>query len=170
MYDGHGGHEVAQYCSQKLPQFIKDLETYKKGDINQALIEGFLGFDATIATREVVAILKDIAGDKEAEEESEEEENVDNLYKEAAMPIEQVIEQYTNLVNPSVKNLKKLDNEKASKSPYLKGKKDGEAGAASSSSSTSSSGTGQCKSNNENDGVSSSSVDNSEAKMKSMLI
>lgn len=58
VYDGHGGQEVAQYCSQKLPQFIKDTEAYKKGDIDQALIEGFLGFDASIATPEVVEVLK----------------------------------------------------------------------------------------------------------------
>lgn len=58
VYDGHGGQEVAQYCSQKLPQFIKDTEAYKKGDIEQALIEGFLGFDASIATPEVVEVLK----------------------------------------------------------------------------------------------------------------
>ncbi|KAJ8967533.1 hypothetical protein NQ314_002848 [Rhamnusium bicolor] len=109
VYDGHGGHEVAQYCSQKLPHFIKDTQAFKNGDIEKALIDGFLGFDATIANRDVVAILKEIAGEKEAEEESDDEENVDNLYEEAAMPIEQVIEKYTNLVNPALKNLKKAE-------------------------------------------------------------
>lgn len=62
VYDGHGGHEVALYTSQKLPDFIKQTEAYKKGDLENALIDAFLDFDATIATREVVAVLKELAG------------------------------------------------------------------------------------------------------------
>ncbi|CAG9831927.1 unnamed protein product [Diabrotica balteata] len=123
VYDGHGGHEVAQYCSQKLPQFIKDTQAYKDGDIMQALIQGFLEFDATIPTKDVVAVLKEIAGEKEGDEESDEEENVDHLYEEACMPIEKVIEKYTNLVNPALKNLKK-DGDKYPKSPNLKSKQE----------------------------------------------
>ncbi|XP_018576216.1 probable protein phosphatase 2C 21 [Anoplophora glabripennis] len=134
VYDGHGGHEVAQYCSENLPQFVKDTQAYKDGDITKALIEGFLGFDATIATKKVVDVLKKIAGDKEATEGSDDEENVDNLYEEAAMPIEQVIEKYTNLVNPAHKALKKADSDKFPKSPFLKAKKEGESSVASSSS------------------------------------
>lgn len=58
MYDGHGGQEVAQYCSTHLPAYIKNTEAYKNGDIEQALIQGFLGFDATMTTKPVVDILK----------------------------------------------------------------------------------------------------------------
>ncbi|XP_066253113.1 probable protein phosphatase CG10417 isoform X1 [Euwallacea similis] len=130
VYDGHGGHEVAQYCSQKLPQYIRETEAYKKGDIEQALIDGFLGFDATIATPEVVSILKEIASEKEAEE-SDEEENYHNLYEEASMPIEKVIEKYTNLVNPTLNSLKK--GEKLPKSPMIAAKKDSSVASASSS-------------------------------------
>ncbi|KAJ8976988.1 hypothetical protein NQ317_013989 [Molorchus minor] len=127
VYDGHGGHEVAQYCAQKLPQFIKDLQAYKDDDI-------------------IIATLKEMAGEKEAEESDDEnkkeddndEENVKNLYEEAAMPIEQVIEKYTNLVNPSLKNLKKLDVDKLSKSSFLKVKKESEPSVATSSASSSS--------------------------------
>lgn len=153
VYDGHGGHEVAQYCSQKLPQFIKDTQAYKDGDIEKALVDGFLGFDATIATAEVVQILKEIVGEREAEEASDEEENVDNLYKEATMPIEQVIEKYTNLVNPGLKNLKK-DAEKFPKSPYLKSKKDDGCSPGSSSSDpvdSSQQGSSEAESNSIND-------------------
>ncbi|CAG9860828.1 unnamed protein product [Phyllotreta striolata] len=113
VYDGHGGHEVAKYCSDKLPQFIKDCQAYKDGDISKALIDGFLGFDATIATKDVIAVLTEIAGEKKPSEESDEEENVDNLYKEAFMPIEQVIEKYRHFVDPSLKNLKKEDGKLA---------------------------------------------------------
>ncbi|RZC32041.1 protein phosphatase 2C 21 [Asbolus verrucosus] len=156
VYDGHGGQEVAQYCSQKLPDFIKNTLEYKEGKIDEALISGFLGFDALIATPEVVEVLKEMAGDKEEAEESDEEENVNNLYEEAAMPIEQVIEKYTsNLLNPAVRNLKK-DVDKFPKSPYLKAKKESDSTVGTSAGSCSSSSTSQifdkC-----GDGVSSSS-------------
>ena len=69
MYDGHGGHEVAAYCAKNLPDFIKATEAYKNGDIKQALIDAFLGFDATLAKPEVIEILKDIARTKEPDKE-----------------------------------------------------------------------------------------------------
>lgn len=61
VYDGHGGSEVATYCARNLPDFIKETEAYKKDDIRQALIDAFLGFDATLTKPEVVAILKELA-------------------------------------------------------------------------------------------------------------
>ncbi|KAJ8912919.1 hypothetical protein NQ315_017249 [Exocentrus adspersus] len=169
VYDGHGGHEVAQYCSENLPQFIKDTQAYKDGDINKALIDGFLGFDATIATKSVVDVLKKIAGEKEAEEASDEEENVDNLYEEAAMSIEQVIEKYTSLVNPAHKALKKTEGEKFPKSPFLNAKKDGESSVASSSSEANSkvNSSEGCSSNT--DEVSSSSNDLNEVNLTSNI-
>lgn len=120
VYDGHGGHEVAQYCSQELPNFIKNTDAYKRGDIEQALIDGFLGFDASITKPEIIKILKDIATDRHVEESDE--ENVNNLYEEASMPIEKVIEKYTNLVNPTLKALKK--GEKLPRSPVITPKRD----------------------------------------------
>lgn len=116
VYDGHGGHEVAQYCSMKLPQFIKDSEAYKKGDLKSALIDSFLGFDATITTKEVIDELKEIAGAKG----DDEEENVNNLYEEAAMPIEQVIEKYTKL-RGACPNLKDADTNEAVKDESVVG-------------------------------------------------
>ena len=46
-------------------------------------------FDRTIIKRDVVAELKRIAG--KPEDDIEDEEEVDNLYQEATMPIEEVI-------------------------------------------------------------------------------
>nr|CAD7574880.1 unnamed protein product [Timema californicum] len=67
VYDGHGGHEVAQYCAQNFPEYIKQRETFQKGDYIQALKESFLGFDETLATPEVVAVLKRLADSKDGE-------------------------------------------------------------------------------------------------------
>ena len=49
-------------------------------------------FDRTIIKRDVVAELKRIAG--KPEDDIEDEEEVDNLYQEATMPIEEVIAKY----------------------------------------------------------------------------
>lgn len=64
MYDGHGGPEVAAYCADKLPNLFKNTEAYKEGNMEKALVDAFLGLDATIATTEVVDILKEIAKSK----------------------------------------------------------------------------------------------------------
>ncbi|KAF5272182.1 hypothetical protein FQA39_LY01264 [Lamprigera yunnana] len=124
VYDGHGGHEVAHYCSQKLPEFIKQTESYKNENLEKALIDAFLGFDATIASPEVIIKLKEIAGVKEVENEtdsSDVEENVSNLYEEATMPLEQVIEKYTsNLKHPHLQK----EADKLPSSPYLRARKD----------------------------------------------
>lgn len=127
VYDGHGGHEVAHYCSQKLPDFIKNSQPYKDNDLEKALIDSFLGFDATIATPEIIAELKEIAGSKETQNDtdnSDVEESVSNLYEEASMPLEQVIEKYTsNIKHPHLLHLQK-DGEKQPVSPYLRAKTD----------------------------------------------
>ncbi|CAK9796461.1 Protein phosphatase 1G [Anthophora plagiata] len=141
VYDGHGGHEVATYCARNLPDFIKQTESYKKGDIRQALIDAFLGFDATLEKPEVVSILKELAGtstsDKKNEDlnESDEEENVNNLCMEATMPLEEVMAKYQSESNPIVKSLKneKCNKRACSASPYLRGRKGREKASSTSS-------------------------------------
>lgn len=93
VYDGHGGHEVAEYTAKKLPSFIKQNLDYQKGNIQKALVDSFIEFDRTIINREVVAELKRIAG-KPEDDEAEDEDEMDNLYQEATMPIEEVIAKY----------------------------------------------------------------------------
>ncbi|XP_043272274.1 protein phosphatase 1G [Venturia canescens] len=112
VYDGHGGHEVATYCAKELPNFIKNTEAYKSGNIKQALIDAFLGFDAELAKPEVIKVLKEIAGTSNNEDDArwsktntrscgnknnidDEEENVSDLRMEAAMPLEQVMARYS---------------------------------------------------------------------------
>lgn len=121
VYDGHGGHEVSAYTALKLPDFLKDTEAYKNGNISQALTDAFLGFDATLVKPEVVNILKQIAGSKDEEEEEEENsesesEEVHNLYREAIMPLDEVIAKYAE--NPQLSRCKK----EKGVSPYRKAK------------------------------------------------
>ncbi|XP_049852903.1 probable protein phosphatase CG10417 isoform X6 [Schistocerca gregaria] len=115
VYDGHGGHEVAQYCAQNLPEFLKTCEAYKKGDYVQALKDAFLGFDATLREPEVIAILKQIVKGKEESGDnsaSEDEENVKNLFAEAEMPLEQVMAKYRrDMISSSTKKSKDGDDE-----------------------------------------------------------
>ncbi|XP_011873860.1 PREDICTED: probable protein phosphatase CG10417 [Vollenhovia emeryi] len=131
VYDGHGGHEVATYCARNLPDFIKQTDAYKKGDIGQALIDGFLGFDDTLTKPEVVNVLKELAGTSTSEKkesdltESDEEENVSNLCMEATMPLEQVMAKYqSEVTNPHLKSLKgEKCGKRAFASPYLRGRR-----------------------------------------------
>merc|ERR1711997_815054 len=92
VYDGHGGHEVAEYTAKKLPSFIKQNKDYQNGNIKKALVDCFVEFDRTIVSRDVVAELKRIAG--KPEDDIDDDEDVDNLYQEATMPLEEVIAKY----------------------------------------------------------------------------
>eukprot|EP00112_Aurelia_sp_Birch-Aquarium-sp1_P009285 Seg205.16 transcript_id=Seg205.16/GoldUCD/mRNA.D3Y31 product="Protein phosphatase 1G" protein_id=Seg205.16/GoldUCD/D3Y31 len=87
VYDGHGGQEVAQYCSKKLASFIKDTEAYKNGDLKTSLNEAFLNIDKSILTDEVIKELKELAGDQDDEEEDE----AAMLSEEAMLPIEELL-------------------------------------------------------------------------------
>ncbi|CAK9254406.1 unnamed protein product, partial [Sphagnum jensenii] len=65
VFDGHGGPEVAQYCAQHLPNFIKSLASYQNTNIVESLEEAFLKFDNTLTK-------------PEDEEEDEDEESSDD--------------------------------------------------------------------------------------------
>ncbi|ORZ30312.1 phosphatase 2C-domain-containing protein [Catenaria anguillulae PL171] len=45
VFDGHGGHTVAQYAGKLLHTRIADQEAFKKGDYAAALKQGFLALD-----------------------------------------------------------------------------------------------------------------------------
>ncbi|XP_046964799.1 probable protein phosphatase CG10417 isoform X3 [Vanessa cardui] len=135
VYDGHGGAEVATYCSQNLPNFIKNTEAYKNGDMVKALTDAFLGFDASIATKEVMDILKELAGPSDNDES--EDENISNLYKEAKLPLQEVLAKYENKLTSL--HRARLGDTATPLSPCLRAKKNNEepggsgAGASSSS-------------------------------------
>jgi protein phosphatase 2C family protein 2/3 len=48
VYDGHGGDRVAQFAGENIHQIIAKQEAFKKGDIEQALKDGFLATDRAI--------------------------------------------------------------------------------------------------------------------------
>uniref|UniRef100_A0A1B6DM71 protein-serine/threonine phosphatase n=1 Tax=Clastoptera arizonana TaxID=38151 RepID=A0A1B6DM71_9HEMI len=136
VYDGHGGHEVAEYCSKYLPDFIKSSVAYKNGNFHEALKEAFLDFDATLAKPEVISVLKEIAGAKDLDKTNsdtgdEDDEDFTNLVKEAHMPLDQVMAQYQKgeMAKP-VNRL--LGKEKHPGSPYLRARTSLQEGASTS--------------------------------------
>lgn len=141
VYDGHGGHEVAEYAAEHLPGFIKKSEPYGKGDYQNALIDAFLDFDATLKTEPVMEELAKIAksgksgkdgeGAGGEEEEDEEEAGVQTLREEASMPLAEVIAMYTSGSLPKTPRNKLLGGPSKVLSPFLRAK----AAAGSSSSS-----------------------------------
>ncbi|XP_040583915.1 protein phosphatase 1G [Lepeophtheirus salmonis] len=129
VYDGHGGHEVAAYTAMHLPKFIKDSPEFKKGLYSKALEESFIGFDETITKEEVIAVLKKLMHkDDEEEDEADDPHEVDHLYQEASMPIEDVIARFKEGEGPTNKNLAKVvvpecSSQRKPKSPFLSGKR-----------------------------------------------
>ncbi|KAH8234576.1 hypothetical protein KR032_012196, partial [Drosophila birchii] len=129
VYDGHGGAEVAQYCADKLPEFLKNLESYKNGHFEMALKDAFLGFDKTLLDPPVVAILKVLAGEHNFVEENaadydEEEEDLAELQEESNLPLTEVLERYKGLpLTHGTVNLKSKDNVSKLQYPYLRGRR-----------------------------------------------
>ncbi|XP_039499179.1 probable protein phosphatase CG10417 [Drosophila santomea] len=127
VYDGHGGAEVAQYCADKLPDFLKNLETYKDGQFEVALKEAFLGFDKTLLDPSVVNILKILAGEHnfvDAEAEDYEEEDLAELQEESKLPLNEVLEKYKGLPQEDL-DLKNSNHREIFKmhSPYFRGRR-----------------------------------------------
>uniref|UniRef100_A0A8D0H1G4 protein-serine/threonine phosphatase n=1 Tax=Sphenodon punctatus TaxID=8508 RepID=A0A8D0H1G4_SPHPU len=103
VYDGHGGEEVALYCSKYLPEIIKEQKAYKEGKLQKALEDAFLAIDAKLTTEEVIKELTQIAGrpqeDDDEKEKVADEDDVDKeetalLHEEATMTIEELLTRY----------------------------------------------------------------------------
>ena len=48
VYDGHGGDKVALFAGENIHLIIARQESFKRGDIEQALKDGFLATDRAI--------------------------------------------------------------------------------------------------------------------------
>ncbi|XP_034043401.1 protein phosphatase 1G isoform X2 [Thalassophryne amazonica] len=102
VYDGHGGEEVALYCSKYLPDTIKEQKTYKDGKLQKALEDAFLAIDSKMTTEDVIKELVQISGrtieeplsEKVAEEDDLDTEEAALLHEEATMTIEELLERY----------------------------------------------------------------------------
>lgn len=102
VYDGHGGEEVALYCSKYLPGTIKEQKTYKDGKLQKALEDAFLAIDSRMTTEDVIKELVQIAGrpteeppaEKVAEEDDLDTEEAALLHEEATMTIEELLVRY----------------------------------------------------------------------------
>ncbi|KAJ4947485.1 hypothetical protein JOQ06_009520 [Pogonophryne albipinna] len=107
VYDGHGGEEVALYCSKYLPEIIKEQKTYKDGKLQKALEEAFLVIDGNITTEDVIKELVQIAGRpteeppvvKVSPEDDLETEEAALLHEEATMTIEELLVRYGQNLN-----------------------------------------------------------------------
>lgn len=129
VYDGHGGAEVAQYCSAKLPDYLKSTLEYKDGQLADALQQAFLGFDATLRDDKVIKELKALAGvDDEGDEDDDECDPVgrteaDLLRAEADIPIEELVAKYGDgMTSISARKFQKDKDEKFL-SPMIKAKR-----------------------------------------------
>ena len=52
VYDGHGGEKVAQFAGENVHKIIAKQDAFKKGDMEQALKDGFLATDRAILNGE----------------------------------------------------------------------------------------------------------------------
>ena len=91
---------MAEYCSMKLPDFLKQLESFKAGNFEQALSDAFIGFDSTLLDDKVIEELRQLARknpdyeDSDMDEDDETAEEIINLHQEATMPLNEVLEKY----------------------------------------------------------------------------
>uniref|UniRef100_A0AAQ5Z854 Protein phosphatase 1G n=1 Tax=Amphiprion ocellaris TaxID=80972 RepID=A0AAQ5Z854_AMPOC len=126
VYDGHGGEEVALYCSKYLPDIIKEQKTYKDGKLQKALEDAFLAIDSRMTTEEVIKELVQIAGrpteeppaEKVSEEDDLDTEEAALLHEEATMTIEELLVRYGQNRN-AVKHAAALSQALDSASSYL---------------------------------------------------
>ena len=56
VYDGHGGDKVAIFAGQNIHKIVANQETFKKGDFEQALKDGFLATDRAILSGTLLAL------------------------------------------------------------------------------------------------------------------
>lgn len=134
MYDGHGGAEVALYCAEKLPAFLKLDKEYIKGNYEEALRNAFIGFDRTLVEESVIEELKQLIPAEKREGESETEEDCDGeddmedlaeLCQESSMPLTELLEKYKDgKTNELLMKLKKGEASGSKpNSPFLRGRR-----------------------------------------------
>lgn len=133
VFDGHGGAEVALYCSKKLPEFLKNTDAYKKSEYEQALKDAFLGFDTTLVDEVIIKELKELMpadkldGETESDEDGEDDEDdLTELRQESRMPLNELLEKMKDKKNIPLAKLKQSEGSGAKPlSPFLRGRRNG---------------------------------------------
>ena len=65
VFDGHGGPEVAKFCSHYFPKYLKENSNYLAGNYKTALEETFLKMDELLMSDEGSELLKEFRADQE---------------------------------------------------------------------------------------------------------
>ena len=65
VFDGHGGPEVAKFCSEYFSKHLLENENFKKGEYQRALEENFLRMDEILMSSEGPELLKPFKTEKE---------------------------------------------------------------------------------------------------------
>ena len=65
VYDGHGGAEVARYCSLHMPDEYVKSSKFLAGEYGPALKETYLGIDVLLRDRSSIPELKVLQGSKD---------------------------------------------------------------------------------------------------------
>lgn len=53
VYDGHGGEKVAQFAGENVHKIIAKQDGFLKGDLEQAMKDGFLATDRAILSGKI---------------------------------------------------------------------------------------------------------------------
>ncbi|XP_071807560.1 protein phosphatase 1G-like isoform X3 [Asterias amurensis] len=108
VYDGHGGAEVALYCSKHLPDYIKDEPAYKEGNMEKAMQDAFMRIDAVLREPSAIEELKHLAGMEHSADEADVEE-ASALQEEANLPLGELLARYSYNPTKTRTLRKKLD-------------------------------------------------------------
>lgn len=97
VFDGHGGEEVAKYCSIYLHNTIRSHPLYKENKIKEALEQTFLSFDQTLTDPKVVNQLKQLVTDHVQTAEDIDANEANDLRKDAEIPLDQLLSKQENV-------------------------------------------------------------------------
>ena len=61
VFDGHGGKEIALFCSREIVKVFTSLESYSRKDYELALRECFIALDASLSSPDGQAKIIEIA-------------------------------------------------------------------------------------------------------------
>ncbi|UYV69648.1 hypothetical protein LAZ67_7000116 [Cordylochernes scorpioides] len=82
VYDGHGGGEVARYCSRHLPDILRAQPDFLHGDLSSAIQQAFLQLDRTLTDDKAIEELWKLAVDPECDTSSSSEDEEEVIFSD----------------------------------------------------------------------------------------